>query len=230
VSIDHQEALRRESVEKYLLGELSPAEREEFEEHFFDCQECAADLKSAVAFLDEAKKELKRMPPTKPAQRVRNPLRFGLIWRPAFLASACAVLLSVIIYQNLLVHPRLAGKSAQLDRPEVLSAISLIGANSRGAAIPSAIVSKGQPILLTLDIPAAQSYASYSCVLIDPSGAIVWSVPVSAEQAKDTVSIRVPPGDWRRGEYTLVVKGYTNPSRGEAVDLARYRLELSGTD
>ncbi len=229
--MDHQEALRRQAVEKYLLDELSPEEREAFEEHFFGCPECAADLQATAAFLEGAKRELKRTPPAKPARRVHNSLfRLGFFWRPAFMALACAVLASVIVYQNVLVYPRLAAERPPLDRPEVLSAISLIGANSRGGTIPSAAVPRQQSILLSLDIPAAEQYASYSCVLVAPSGAIVWSVPVSSEQAKDTVSIRIPAGQWQRGDYTLLVKGQTNPPPGAPVDVARYRFTLNGSD
>ena len=74
--MDHHEALRGEAVEKYLLDELAPQERDEFEEHFFDCPECAADLKVTAAFLDEAKREFQRAPAAKPAPCVRKPSWF----------------------------------------------------------------------------------------------------------------------------------------------------------
>jgi len=225
--MNHQEAQRREAVEKYLLEELPPPERDEFEEHFFDCQECASDLKTTAAFIDEAKRQLGRAPAAAPAPRARPRFRFEFLWRPAFAAPAFALLLAVILYQNLLVSPRVAGAGASADHPEVLSAVSLIGANSRGGEPPSATVSRGQPLLLTLDIPAAQQYASYSCALVAPSGAIVGRVPVSAAQAKDTVSIRIPPGDWTRGDYTLLVQDYASPARGEPTDIARYRFALN---
>jgi hypothetical protein len=224
--MDHHEALRREAVEKYLLDELPPQERDEFEEHFFDCPQCAADLKKTAAFLDEAKREFQRAPAIKPAPRLRKPLRFEFLWRPAFFAPAFALLLAVIVYQNVRVFPGVAGEGARLDRPEVLSAVSLIGANSRGGVNPTVTVRKDQPILLTLDIPAAEPYASYTCILIAPSGATVWRVPVSASQAKDTVSIRIPGADLKPGDYTLRVQA--NPVRGEPADIARYRFTLSG--
>jgi Putative zinc-finger len=227
--MDHHEALRREAVEKYLLDELAPLERDEFEEHFFDCPECAADLKATAAFLDEAKRELRGAPSVKPAARARKPLRFGFLWRPAVLAPAFALLLSVIVYQNVRMVPP-AGESARPDRPEVLAAVSLIGANSRGGVNPSIAIGKNQPILLTLDIPAAERYTSYACTLIAPSGATVWRVPVSAGQARDTVSIRMPAADWKRGDYTLLVQAYTNPTGGEPADIARYRFALNGID
>ena len=33
------------AAERYLLGELTDAERDQFEEHFFDCSACADDVR-----------------------------------------------------------------------------------------------------------------------------------------------------------------------------------------
>ena len=35
--MDHSEAVQLMATERYLLGELSPDQREAFEEHFFEC-------------------------------------------------------------------------------------------------------------------------------------------------------------------------------------------------
>jgi Putative zinc-finger len=37
--MDHHQATQLTAVEKYLLDELPPELRDEFEEHYFDCQE-----------------------------------------------------------------------------------------------------------------------------------------------------------------------------------------------
>ncbi len=51
-AMDHSEAVRMRAAEKYVLGELSPVLREEYEEHFFVCVACALDVKAAAAFVD----------------------------------------------------------------------------------------------------------------------------------------------------------------------------------
>jgi anti-sigma factor RsiW len=229
-AMDHHEAMRRAAVEKYLLDEMTDPERNEFEEHFFGCQECAADLSATAAMLDGAKREFKRGLVARPRPTVGKKTRFAFLWRPAFVSPALALLLLIIVYQNAVVYPRFAGEIAQNRNPEILSSVSLIGGNSRGAAIPSVTVAKAQPILLSVDIPMAERFSSYSCVLVAPSGAIVWRVPVSAEQAKDTVSIRVPAGTWERGDYALIVQGHTNLERAEPVALARYRFTLHSSN
>ena len=222
----HQEALRDRAVEKYLLKEMPPPERGEFEAHFFDCQECAADVRATAAFLDAAKRELRRSRQPTPAPRASKKPWFDFLWRPAFAAPAFAFLLMVMAYQNVVVLPRYTGETAK--NPEILTSLSLIGGNSRGGVVPSARVAKGQPLLISLDIPTAERFSSYSCALIAPSGAVVWRLPVSPTQAQDTVAIRVPSGYLGQGDYRLVVQGHAN-SGGEPVDLANYRFTLNGS-
>ena len=43
------------ATERYLLDEMSPELREAFEEHMFECTECALDVRSGNVFLSEAK-------------------------------------------------------------------------------------------------------------------------------------------------------------------------------
>ncbi len=40
------------------LGELPQPIRDEFEEHFFDCEECALDVTAAASFVDNARAAL----------------------------------------------------------------------------------------------------------------------------------------------------------------------------
>src|SRR5258706_13906018 len=58
--MDHNEAIQLQVAVKYVLGELSPVQREEYEEHYFDCSECASDLKAAATFVDAAREVLRQ--------------------------------------------------------------------------------------------------------------------------------------------------------------------------
>ena len=53
--MDHNEAIRLMGTELYLLNELSPELREQFEEHFFECPECANDVRAGALFLEQTK-------------------------------------------------------------------------------------------------------------------------------------------------------------------------------
>jgi Putative zinc-finger len=222
--MDHHQAIQLTAVEKYLLDELPPELRDEFEEHYFDCQECATDLRATAGFIDAAKREFKVNPVKKPAPIPGSKSRLFSLWPSALVWSALAASLLVIAYQNVVVYPRFKSEIAELKAPEILPQVSLVGGNSRGGQIPGSTVGSGKPFLLLVDIPTEDRFSSYTCLLYSPSGSLAWRVDVSPQQAKDTVSIRVPSAGPGSGEYTLTVQGNV---AGSAVDLAHYRFTLS---
>jgi len=226
--MNHEEAARLSLVEKYLLDELPPELRDEFEEHYFDCRECADDLRATAVFLDTAKEELKNFPAeTAAPDRVKKPW-LAWLWTPAFVVPALAACLLVIAYQSLVVYPHFRSEIAQLQAPEILPSVSLVGDNSRGGTTPSIAVHEAHAFLVSFDIPTQERFSSYMCLLYSPSGSFVWRVPVSADAAKDTVSIRVPAGQRAAGSYTLVVQGNTGSAPAEnGVDLAHYHFTLN---
>jgi len=221
--MDHNHITQHLTVERYLLDELTPEVRDEFEEHFFDCQECATDLRATAAFMDAAKREFKIHPVPKPGAS-KGKSFFASAWPSALVWSALAASLLVIAYQNMIVFPHFRTEISELRAPEVLPVISLVGGNSRGGQIPAGTVGNTRPFLLQLDIPTQDRFSSYTCLLYAPSGALVWRTEVSAQWARDTVSIRVPSVDTQSGEYTLAVQGNL---AGPSVDLARYRFVLN---
>ena len=58
--MDHNEAVRLQAAEKYVLGEFPADLRDEYEEHFFDCAECAVDVKAIAALRMSAGKSCVR--------------------------------------------------------------------------------------------------------------------------------------------------------------------------
>jgi hypothetical protein len=228
--MDHQEAMQLGAVERYFLDELPPPQRTAFEEHFFDCRECAAEVRITADFLDISRQELRRGNLGHAAGKSLKRPWLDVFFRPAVLTPAFGLLLAVIVYQNGVVLPRFNAQIAQLRQPGVVATVSLIGGNSRGDALPQIRGPSGQPLLLSLDIPAARPYPAYACELIDAAGAVVWRVPVSAVQAQDTIAISVPAGVLGAGDYTLVVQGLEAQDRGsnpQAAALARYRFVLN---
>lgn len=225
--MNHLDATQSMAVEKYVLNELTPELRSEFEEHYFDCAECANDLRTTTAFLDAAKAEFKAASVTKPLPVAAAKKQGPWLWRPAFVMPALAACLLFIVYQNTVVVPRLHQQIAQFRSPEILPSVSLIGGDSRGGQIPSIAVPPAHPFLLLLDIPTQDRFSSYTCSLYSPSGKLAWQVQVSAQEAKDTISITIPAADGTDGKYSLHVQGKTDSSNLETpVDLARYSFVL----
>src|SRR5437868_2190460 len=98
--MDHSVAIQF-GAERYLLGQLSPEERDEYEEHYFGCCECAEDVRLTAAFLDNSQPLLRR-PDAK--REAAAPLGAGLLawlWpMPAGAMAAVALLVGVVGYQN----------------------------------------------------------------------------------------------------------------------------------
>ncbi|HEX4022333.1 MAG TPA: hypothetical protein VHX63_14405 [Acidobacteriaceae bacterium] len=225
--MEHQDAIRLMAVEKYLLKELPSELRDDFEAHYFDCQECANDLRATAAFLDAAREQLRIASVVKQTPAKARKRGFSLLWRPVFVVPALAASLFVIAYQNLVVYPRFTGEIAQLKTPEVLPSLSLVGGTHRGGSIPAITVRPAQPFLLFVDVPTQDRFASYTCTLYSPSGVVAWQVQVSRQQAEDTVAIRVPAVYRMEGNYVVLVRGNLNPAQPEtSVDLARYVFTL----
>jgi anti-sigma factor RsiW len=124
--MDHDAVVRQKITEKYLLGELDLQARDEFEEHFFDCPDCALDVQAGALFVEESKVALaEKSEPASAGLAVTAPalvkpgwlawLRPGL--RSMFAVPVMALLLAVIGYQNLVTYPQL---NRELNSPQVL--------------------------------------------------------------------------------------------------------------
>src|SRR5438046_9901580 len=58
--MDHNQAVQLQAAVKYMLGELSQTQRDEYEEHYFDCAECAVDIQALVTFADTGREVLRQ--------------------------------------------------------------------------------------------------------------------------------------------------------------------------
>jgi hypothetical protein len=222
--MNHEDALREMSAERYLLGELRGEPRDLFEEHLFDCPLCAADVTAGVTFLQGARAELAR--PAK-ARAAADRGRWRQLLSPVWLVPALAASLLAVAYQSIYVEPTLRQELAQADSPAIVSNLVLAGGATRGGGMPHVTAPEHGSFLLSVDIPAQSTYSGYVCSLYSPSGAVVWHGSVTPQQANDTVLIRVPAAVTSAGENTLLVQGVRSGAKLD--DLARHTflLELS---
>ncbi len=114
--MEHTDIDRTLAVERYLLGEISGTELDEFEEHIFSCPQCAEDVRTGAAFYDNARAvfrdEAERQATPAPARVRRWWDRFTLpVLAPAF---AALLLLCIGGYQRLVEIP---GLRQQLANP-----------------------------------------------------------------------------------------------------------------
>jgi hypothetical protein len=219
--MNHDDALRLSAAERYLQRDLDKGLRDEFEEHFFACADCAADVRLGAAMLDQMKVELAKQPATR-LKVVTGPVKLSFLWPAA--AAAVAAMAFVIGYQNLVQVPHLKTEVASLSSPEVLPSVSLVDAVSRADTLPSADVKPNKPLLLSVDIPTDDRYSSYEVSVLDPAGKRLWTMPVSAQQARDTLSIEMPAKELQAGTYTLLIDGLIPGAQPIAVERQLFHL------
>jgi hypothetical protein len=221
--MDHDEAVRTNVTERYLLDELDPELRDQFEEHLFDCHDCALDVRAAAMFVEQSKAILAERPEAVPLRvpTLASKASGWFAWfRPAFAVPVLALLLAVIGYQNLVMVPQL---KMAANTPQVLPWAS-INVSTRGATPTQVSARLGEGFNLLVSIPPESRYASYKFELYNPAGKLEWSRAIPAASADETRSIYVPGADREQGTYTLAVLGIT--AAGEATELSRSPLEL----
>lgn len=217
--MDHTAVVLHKMTERYLLDELNPQLRDEYEEHYFGCPECAVDVSAGAQFVEHTKSVLAEStePVPVPAAPRRSLSGGWLAWlRPAFAAPALALLLAVVGYQNLRFQ-------SELNRPRVLPAVS-VNVGTWGAGGPSTMVPEGKGLLLFVRIPPDGAYAGYTADLHSPSGKLEGSFTIEPAPGQDQWPVMVPAIQRQAGTYTLAVHGIT--PGGERKDLGTTSFEL----
>src|SRR5262249_14999465 len=123
VAMDHIDATQNHASERYLLGELSDAERDAFEEHFFSCSECAEEVRAGAIFLSNARAVFQEDDLRTQESRWEALLAW-LRPHPVWAAAAAAAMVSVLVvssYQSLVALPRARSELAQLNAPQALT-------------------------------------------------------------------------------------------------------------
>jgi anti-sigma factor RsiW len=226
--MDHDTAVRQRITERYLLNELDPQARDEFEEHYFDCPDCAADVHAGALFVEQSKvvlasEESKLVlsegpvaPPAGPPISVPASSGWFAWLRPRFAVPVFALLLIVIGVQVRANH----FLRQEVSSPQVLAS-AVVNVNIRGMESITVPVHVGQAYGLILNVPPGSHFSSYKLDLFSPQTELEWSRTIPAA-GNDTLSLYVPRSDHEPG--TLAVHGIA--AGGESVDLGRYPIEL----
>jgi hypothetical protein len=226
--MDHAEAKEQRVAEKYVLGELSPELREQFEEHYLDCADCTADLK-ALALLMVAGKavaaEGTRSPvPAKAAER-----RGWFAWfRPVVAVPVMAALLGVFVLQNIGLIPVVKRPSANQPAPQVYESTYRLQGVTRGGSRSKISVNPKESFALDFDFTPAESAPTYRGSLLDASGTPIFTFTVNGDEANKELHVVVPVDTVHAGDYDLVfTEGSSMPSsKNEEVQRLSFSIEF----
>jgi hypothetical protein len=226
--MDHNQAVQLQAAVKYVLGELPQVQRDEYEEHYFDCAECAVDIKALATFADTTREVLRQ---EKEKQFAKNlvPARGGWLrlFQPAVAIPAMAVLLLMLGYQSFVSVPHWKTLATQSAAPRLLPMFSLITANTRSSDSLAFRVRSGEPFGLYLDVPTDAAYQAYLLRLVDPKDQSRILRALSYEEAQKTQVVEVNPGQ-SPGAYQIVVLGLRNNETdpGKAAILATMKFSV----
>ena len=226
--MDHKEAVQLQAAVKYVLGELPQEERDGFEEHYFDCGECALDVKAAAAFLDAGREVLRMERFEGPTVRSVESGRVWLAWfRPIVAVPALAALLIVVAYQNMVTIPR-ATQAAMRGAGQVFTSVfSLQMANTRGGEEVKVRVHPNESFALRFDFTPAKVFENYICQLQDETGRSILKANVPGSSVNQEAQFVVPAGSVKPGRYSLVFTGASGSGeRGTGEEVLRLRFAV----
>ena len=213
--------------ERYLLGELSPEQRDAYEEHLFDCTECASDAMLGAAFVDRAKAILPTMqtsnaPRLSYAPAKAEPVKrdwFGWL-RPAILVPVFASLIGVIAYQNLVTYPAL---EVAANEPKILPAATVLHGDTR-SSLPVVHADLVQGSTVLVEVPEGASYTAWKFDFYNSAGKLIWTRTVAnSNPAQDTQTIWLP-GHIKQDTYKLALSGVS--ATGEVVPVQQQFFDL----
>ena len=230
--MDHMKAVNERFAERYLLG-MPAVEAEEFERHYFECEECASAVETGQVFAANAQAvladmELGELPAKDTSEAPRESFWDVLSswWATAtvmFPAMASLVVLGAVsFYQGVVVIPRLQYAA---DEPRTPPAFQLTGP-SRGEA-SRVTVPRGTPRIAVLaDIQSTVRFPSYLCSL-SRGGRTVFDKNADPPADGQPILIEAPAKDLPAGTYELAIYGVdASGKKGEQVAIFAFALEF----
>jgi hypothetical protein len=200
--MDHAEATRKFAAEQYVLGEMTAAEQAEFEQHFFECVECADAVETGAALATNARSVFAESNLGLAGQaQPRKTWSFWTSWRwaPAVALAGWAVAALLAGYQFLRA-PGGAGEFA------LAPAVSV---RATRAAQELTFSKQTGTVAFAIDHEWEQSYTAYEAQIeraADHQLVFDGTIP-GAQVAANPLSVSLRTARLRTGTYTLSVYG-----------------------
>jgi hypothetical protein len=215
--MDHEEAIKNFTAERYLLGELTEDDRDAYEDHLFSCPVCFEQVKAGTEFVSQLRHISKEEVGTITHPGFIGTLMSGLrqpVSMVAFTLLFCAIGLNV--YQNRLIsgfrHVQVAPTAFLSDgaKAEGIKQVT-VPRNTRFFNLNFQLLQKG-------------SYTRYEGQLLTESGKLKYSFPVSLEQASETINLLLDSQVMDEGTHQIVIQGVNKD--GTMSELTRYTFSF----
>jgi hypothetical protein len=212
--VDHVQATTNQTIERYLLGELPEADRDQFEEHYFNCPECAEQVRSVAqlhaniipVLAEDAKLQIVSVAKKKPSwiDRLR-------LWQSSPMgAAACLatflIMTSVIGYQ--------AVEMRRQNAPQAVASV-ILHPQARGAAAVIGIQTSHSFLLLEADVPIASDQLKWEIRRVNSPDVLMKGIAPAPEPG-GSLKLLLPASQISPGDYIVVIRsgqaaGAANP-------------------
>jgi hypothetical protein len=189
--MEHTDAIESNAAERYLLGEMSDDEQASFEQHYFDCRVCAADVTDGTRVMMAGR--VVAAEEARTSNVVPMPVR-RFQWLPA---AAAASLIFGLLGTGI-------GYRAASRQPTALVRVVPIETGVSRAATPDEIPTVRAGDLLRFDIEPHDEAVRYFAV-VACGGKNQSTDEISREVAAEAVSLQL--GQLPAGRCELVIEG-----------------------
>jgi hypothetical protein len=210
--MNHDQAVQIKAPERYVIGDLASAERDEFEEHFAECSQCLDDVWTVSAFAANARVVFRE----RATPRHHHERAGWLAWfRPQVLIPSLATLaLAVVVgYQSTSVIP-------SLKAPQSLTPPIILDGTTRGS-LPR--VPAGSPPRVQIALDSASVSGLVLVELTNAAGDVMSSGLVNSPARDEPLDLYFPL-KLNSGRYTVVIRAEQSGRRGQ--ELARSQFEV----
>jgi anti-sigma factor RsiW len=208
--MDHKMVETLESVDKYLLNELSSDERTHFEEHMFDCPICSDQVRENFT-VTENLKEVLREEKARATVQVSELSRGGW-WRgwlsvPSLVPTFAALALACVLgYQDY-------GGGSQMARvlPPPAAVLMPVSRGDNGLQVQ---VNRQSP-LFEIEVKGdSRQPDSFAMEFQNAAGGKVLALNSGAQKSTDfDLKIQVPVKSFPAGRYELILRPASEPDR-----------------
>jgi hypothetical protein len=217
--MDHATAIRIQAAERYVLEQFSPEERAEFEEHYFDCPECAEEVRSASIFAANAAQAL-REGRAREAEKLTHPGRPARwFWWPLVASAA----LNLALLAGFGLERRHPSAGLATIEPQFYQTFG-VPAAARGSQPAIAVPAGAQFFGARFDLPPNPRFDSFRYQILDAKGASRSSRSLAAPGGDSAeLELLVPVAPLGPGDYVLVLHGQ---QQGNSTEIGRAGFQI----
>jgi len=208
--MSHGEALSRNAIQLYVQHNLPPDQELRFEEHYFECPECAEAVATQQDRLSAA------------AAVVASPQQPW--WRrlsSPFLVPATAALLALATFQNVVTLPSLKTQLAQLTLPQ---ANTVIVAHQVLLGSPLGETIKTPSVTIEMKLPEDASSPYYRIEFVNETKRSMSQVVPAPDGQR--LSLYIPSQTLGHGSFNVTVYGLATQESNPGPPIGQYHFNI----